>query len=87
VATPAIGATALFSFLSSWGEFLYALVLTASMNSKTMPIIVSQFVTDINTSPVLLSASGVLAVIPPLILALACQKLIVTGIAAGAVKG
>jgi multiple sugar transport system permease protein len=87
VATPAIGATALFSFLSSWGEFLYALILTTSMNSKTMPIIVSQFVTDINTSPVLLSASGVLAVIPPLILALIFQNLIVAGIAAGAVKG
>jgi multiple sugar transport system permease protein len=87
VATPSLIAVALFSFLSSWGEFLYALIFTASMNSKTMPIIVSQFVTDINTSPVLLSASGVLAVIPPLVLALMFQKLIITGIAAGAVKG
>ncbi|MGH2460771.1 MAG: carbohydrate ABC transporter permease, partial [Chloroflexota bacterium] len=87
VATPSLAAVALFAFLSSWGEFLYALILTTSMNSKTMPIIVSQFVTDLNTSPVLLSASGVLAVIPPLVLALAFQKLIITGIAAGAVKG
>jgi multiple sugar transport system permease protein len=86
VAVPGLVVVALFSFLSSWGEFLFALVLTTSMNSKTMPIIVSQFVTDINTSPVLLSASGVLAVIPPLVLALVFQKLIVTGIAAGAVK-
>lgn len=87
VATPSLIAVALFSFLSSWGEFLYALIFTSSMNSKTMPIIVSQFVTDINTSPVLLSASGVLAVLPPLVLALLFQKLIITGIAAGAVKG
>lgn len=87
VASPALAATALFSFLSSWGEFLYALIFTASINSKTMPIIVSQFVTDVNTSPVLLSASGVLAVLPPLVLALIFQKLIITGIAAGAVKG
>ncbi len=87
VATPALAATALFAFLSSWGEFLFALIFTTSMNSKTMPIIVSQFVTDIDTSPVLLSASGVLAVIPPLVLALVFQKLIITGIAAGAVKG
>jgi len=87
VASPALAATALFAFLSSWGEFLYALIFTTSMNSKTMPIVVSQFVTDINTSPVLLSASGVLAVVPPLMLALIFQKLIITGIAAGAVKG
>jgi multiple sugar transport system permease protein len=87
VASPSLVAVSLFAFLSSWGEFLYALIFTSSMNSKTMPIIVSQFVTDINTSPVLLSASGVLAVLPPLVLALAFQKLIVAGIAAGAVKG
>lgn len=87
VASPALAATAIFAFLSSWGEFLFALIFTTSMNSKTMPIIVSQFVTDIDTSPVLLSASGVLAVIPPLVLALVFQKLIITGIAAGAVKG
>jgi len=87
VASPALAATALFAFLSSWGEFLYALIFTTSINSKTMPIVVSQFVTDINTSPVLLSASGVLAVVPPLVLALIFQKLIITGIAAGAVKG
>jgi multiple sugar transport system permease protein len=87
VASPGLVAVAMFSFLASWGEFLYALVLTTTINSRTMPIIVAQFTTDIDTSPVILSAGGVLAVLPPLILALVFQRMIVSGIAAGAVKG
>jgi multiple sugar transport system permease protein len=87
VASPGLVACAMFSFLASWGEFLYALVLTTTSNSKTMPMIVAQFTTDIDTSPVVLSAGGVLAVLPPLVLALIFQRLIVSGIAAGSVKG
>jgi multiple sugar transport system permease protein len=87
VASPGLVACAMFSFLASWGEFLYALVLTTTVNSKTMPMIVAQFTTDVDTSPVVLSAGGVLAVLPPLVLALIFQRLIVSGIAAGSVKG
>jgi multiple sugar transport system permease protein len=87
VATPGLIACAMFAFMSSWGEFLYALLFTSTMNSKTMPIIIASFVTDVDTSPVLMNAGGVLAVIPPLVLALIFQRLIVSGITAGAVKG
>ena len=87
VASPGLVACAMFAFMSSWGEFLYALLFTSTMNSKTMPIIIASFVTDVDTSPVLMNAGGVLAVIPPLVLALIFQRLIVSGITAGAVKG
>src|SRR5436190_4668135 len=87
VASPGLVACAMFAFMSSWGEFLYALLFTATLNSKTMPIVIASFVTDVNTSPTLMNAAGVLAVVPPLLLALLFQRLIVSGIAAGAVKG
>ncbi|HEV8636475.1 MAG TPA: carbohydrate ABC transporter permease [Chloroflexota bacterium] len=87
VASPGLVACAMFAFMSSWGEFLYALLFTSTLNSKTMPIIVAGFVTDNDTAPTLMNAGGVLAVIPPLVLALLFQRLIVSGIAAGAVKG
>ena len=87
VASPGLVACAMFAFMSSWGEFLYALLFTATMSSKTMPIVIASFVTDVNTSPTLMNAAGVLAVVPPLVLALIFQRLIVSGIAAGAVKG
>lgn len=87
VATPGLVACAMFAFMSSWGEFLYALLFTSTLNSKTVPIVIAGFVTDVNTSPTLMNAGGVLAVIPPLVLALLFQRMIVRGIAAGAVKG
>ena len=87
VASPGLVACAMFAFMSSWGEFLYALLFTSTLNSRTMPIVIAGFVTDVNTSPVLMNAGGVLAVLPPLVLALIFQRLIVSGITAGAVKG
>jgi multiple sugar transport system permease protein len=87
VATPGLVACAMFAFMSSWGEFLYALLFTSTVNSKTMPIVIAGFVTDVDTSPTLMNAGGVLGVIPPLVLALLFQRMIVRGIAAGAVKG
>src|SRR5438270_1324710 len=87
VASPGLIACAMFAFMSSWGEFLYALLFTSTLNSKTMPIIIAGFVTDVTASPVLMNAGGVLAVLPPLVLALIFQRLIVSGITAGAVKG
>jgi multiple sugar transport system permease protein len=87
VASPGLVACAMFAFMASWGEFLYALLFTSTLNSKTIPIIVAGFVTDTDTSPTLMNAGGVLAVVPPLVLALLFQRLIVRGIAAGAVKG
>ncbi|MBV7329905.1 carbohydrate ABC transporter permease [Chloroflexi bacterium TSY] len=87
VATPGLIAVAMMSFLSAWGEFLFALLFTSTMNSKTIPIMIAQLVTDVDTSPVLMTAGGVLAVIPPLVLALLFQRLIISGITVGAVKG
>ena len=87
VATPGLIAVAMMSFLSSWGEFLFALLFTSTMKSKTIPIMIAQLVTDVDTSPVLMTAGGVLAVIPPLVLALIFQRLIISGITVGAVKG
>ncbi len=87
VATPGLIAVAMMSFLSAWGEFLFALLFTSTMNSKTIPIMIAQLVTDVDTSPVLMTAGGVLAVIPPLVLAFIFQRLIISGITVGAVKG
>ena len=87
VAAPGLVAVAMMSFLSSWGEFLFALLFTSTINSKTIPVMIAQLVTDVDTSPVLMTTGGVLAVIPPLILALIFQRMIISGITVGAVKG
>ncbi|MEZ5739395.1 MAG: hypothetical protein R3E68_08010 [Burkholderiaceae bacterium] len=85
--TPSLVAVVLFSFLTSWNEFLLALMFTQTPASQTMPIIVASFASDFTISFSFINAAGVLAVIPPVLLALAFQRYIVSGLTSGAVKG
>lgn len=87
ISAPGLVAAAVFSFMTAWNEFLFALFLTSTIATKTMPVIAANFATDLNTQFTVMAASGVLAVLPPLILVLIFQRLIVQGMAAGSVKG
>jgi len=87
LALPSIVAVALFTFLASWNEFLLALMFTQTPRSQTLPIIVASFTSDFTISFSFINAAGVLAIIPPVILALAFERYIVSGLTAGAVKG
>ncbi|MCK2241937.1 MULTISPECIES: carbohydrate ABC transporter permease [unclassified Crossiella] len=87
ISAPGLVAAAVFSFMTAWNEFMFALFLTSTTAAKTMPVIAANFATDINTQFTVMAASGVLAVLPPLVLVLIFQRLIVTGMAAGSVKG
>ncbi|WP_232662039.1 carbohydrate ABC transporter permease [Pseudonocardia sp. TRM90224] len=87
ISAPGLVAAAVFSFMTAWNEFMFALFLTSTTASKTMPVIAANFATDLNTQFTVMAASGVLAVLPPLVLVLIFQRLIVQGMAAGSVKG
>jgi multiple sugar transport system permease protein len=87
VATPALVAAAMFAFMASWSEFLYAVIFTSTEASKTLTVAVSQFATEFYIEKTLMTAGGVLAVLPPLVLALIFQRLIVQGLVSGSVKG
>ena len=87
LALPSLVAVVLFSFLSSWNEFLLALMFTQTPKSQTLPIIVASFTSDFTISYSFINAAGVLAIIPPVLLALLFERYIVSGLTAGAVKG
>jgi multiple sugar transport system permease protein len=86
VAAPGLVAAAIFAFMTAWSDYLFAVILTSTIAAKTMPVVVAGFATDVTTERTLMAASGVLAVIPPLVLAFAFQRLIVQGLTSGAVK-
>lgn len=86
-AAPGLVAAAMFAFMTAWNDYLFAVILTSSMAAKTAPAVVAGFATDVTTERTLMAAGGVLAVIPPLVLAFLFQRFIVQGLAAGAVKG
>jgi multiple sugar transport system permease protein len=87
LATPSLVAVVLFTFLTSWNEFLLALMFTQTQASQTMPIVVAAFTSDFTISFSFINAAGVIAVIPPVVLAVVFERYIVSGLTAGAVKG
>lgn len=87
LAAPALVAVVLFTFLTSWNEFLLALMFTQTPASQTMPIVVASFASDFTISFAFINAAGVLAVVPPVLMAVAFERYIVSGLTAGAVKG
>lgn len=81
-----IAITALFSFIASWNEFLYALLLT-SENSKTAPIVIAEYNSVYGLAWGPMTAAAVLYSLPVIIVTLVLQKQIIGGLTFGAVKG
>lgn len=87
LSVPSLVAVILFAFLTSWNEFLLALMFTQTIASQTLPIIVAGFTSDFTISFSFINAAGVVAIIPPVIIAIIFERYIVSGLTAGAVKG
>jgi len=87
LALPALVASLMFAFLTSWNEFIFALILTQNVQAQTLPIVIAGFVMDFTTSFSFINAAGVIAIVPPVLLAMMFERYIVSGLTAGAVKG
>jgi multiple sugar transport system permease protein len=84
---PGLAATAIFCLIISWNEFLFALTLTQTDNAMTLPVGIAGRVTQYEIKWGVMSAAGVVAMIPILVFALAVQRYLVRGLSLGAVKG
>jgi len=87
ISLPGLAAVMIYSFMFSWGEFFFALILTSSMNAKTLPVLLSNAVTEANPAYGPINAIAAIAVIPSIILTLLTHKMLVRGLLGGAVKG
>lgn len=83
-ATMAVGA---FAFLLAWGEYLFAVSLITSVESKTLPLALQAAFGQYTVDWGMLTAGGVIISLPPAILFLFFQRYLVGGLAAGGVKG
>ncbi len=83
---PGMTTAGILAFLLSWGEFLFALLITETEQSYTSTVVAAMFANDVDVNYVTIIAAGVLAVIPPVIFALFFQKYIISGLLSGAVK-
>ncbi len=88
VIVPGLAVVALFAFITTWNEFLFAVILTGA-ETKTMMVLVASYTTGSPTDTFYgeASASVVLGIIPAFLIAFALQRYLVKGLALGAVKG
>jgi multiple sugar transport system permease protein len=87
LAAPGLVSVGLLVFIFSWNEFLYALTLTASARSRTLPVAIALFPGLYEIPWGEIAAAAVLATLPTVLLMLLFQRRIVSGLTAGAVKG
>ncbi len=88
-ATPAIVTVALFAFITSWNEFLGALVMMSRSESFTLPVILAVSRTETSlggTDWGMLQAGITISVIPCVLVYLLLQRYYVSGLMSGAVK-
>ena len=84
---PALAATGIYAFISSWNEYTLANVLTRSEASRTVPLALNDFSTFFKVNWGDTMAAAVIITIPIIIVFLSVQKQFIEGLASGAVKG
>jgi multiple sugar transport system permease protein len=87
IIAPGLAVVALFAFIATWNEFLFAVVLTG-IETKTMMVLVTTYTsggTDMFYGEA--SASVVLGVLPAFAVAMLLQRYLVKGLALGGTKG
>ena len=84
---PALVASFIFCMLLAWNEFQFALILTFTENSRTLPVVISNMTSDRGTQYGQMGATGMMAILPVLAVAIYVQRYLVKGLTAGAVKG
>ena len=86
LARPGLVVAAVFAFINSWNEFLYALILTG-VRTQTAPIAVSGMVGGEVLTWGQMSAASTLMLVPVFIFTIKMQRHLIRGISVGGVKG
>lgn len=85
---PGLVATSLFTFISAWNEFFFALVLIQDPALQTLPLALARFVgAEGQVQLGQLAAASLLATIPSLVFFVLIQRRLTSGLMSGAVKG
>jgi multiple sugar transport system permease protein len=86
MAAPGLVVAAIFAFLVSWNEFLFALILSG-VEAKTLPVVIAGFSTDVGPLYGEMSAAAVMVMLPNILMTIGLQRYLVRGLSLGAVKG
>ena len=86
VLVPCLVATGVYIFMNSWNEYTFAVMFTNEAN-RTIPVALKNLIGQLGVQWDLLTAGGIITIIPVCIMFFFAQKRLVEGLTAGAVKG
>ena len=85
--TPGLFSTAIIAFITAWNELMFSHVFVTKNEWRTVPVGITLFVGEFTVPWGDMAAASICATVPIVIVVLICQKQIVAGLTAGAVKG
>jgi multiple sugar transport system permease protein len=83
---PCIVATGAYIFMTSWNEYIFAVMFT-NESSRTIPVALKNLIGQLGVEWGMLTAGGIITIIPVCIMFFFAQKRLTEGLTAGAVKG
>lgn len=87
ISRPIIVAVILMMFLMTWSQYQIPLILASSIKTKPLSMVVAEFTSKDAIEYGITAAAGILALLPPAIVAVIFRKLLVLGLTQGSVKG
>ncbi|HDK26075.1 MAG TPA: carbohydrate ABC transporter permease [Candidatus Atribacteria bacterium] len=84
--TPGIAATVVYIFIQSWNDYLYAVMFTSDLATRTLPVGLKMFVGKFEVNWGWLTAGGVITSVPIILFFFIVQRHLIKGLTAGAVK-
>ncbi len=84
---PSLALLAIFTFIGSWGEFLWPSIILTNENLYTLPVGINNLSSAFSADYRLVAAGSIVSIIPIIIFFLALQKYFISGTNEGAVKG
>jgi multiple sugar transport system permease protein len=84
---PILVTLALFSFLGSWNDFMWPLIVLTDKDMYTLPVAIALLSSEHVQDNELMMAGSVLTVVPVLLIFLALQRYYLQGLTMGSVKG
>ncbi len=86
VLVPCLVATGVYIFMTSWNEYTFAVMFT-NERSRTIPVSLKNLIGQLGVQWDLLTAGGIITIIPVCVMFFFAQRRLVQGLTAGAVKG
>lgn len=87
LALPSVGATGLFSFMLSYSEYMFAMILSGDTQTRPVSVVMAALARNTDVSWSLLNTGIFIAIVPTLVLVVLVWRFVVEGLLGGAVKG